>query len=381
MTGREEIQLPQPGSLRGRLPQLNPSEMALRNRAYAAPAARLDAGQVLVWQGQGLGVSAGRLSCNLAGERFFLAADNLSVLEPRLKGFESFVPSEAYSALVEHALAPVLELIERWSGAPVECGDYQRSAELHAAPPSTGSVCVGFSLLAQDGQVVAQGWVQGPEAFWGRLDFTRTPAASSARHRAVPIHLAVELGRCRLPLQALRDLSIGDALRISPRLGPATNPLPVQLVARGGQHRCKARLMGDHLVLETVMNKTIDNTTHSLPSHGLRAPTMGANGAMPGMPPMPTLAGATASAAPSGASDELLKDIECELTFQLGSLRMTVAEIAQLRVGQSLMPGVRLQDQPIRLLVNGRQIGRGELAAVGDELVVVVTETGGLPAV
>ena len=139
--------------------------------------------------------------------------------------------------------------------------------------------------------------------------------------------------------------------------------------------------MGDHLVLETVMNKTIDHTSHSLPSHGLQAPAMSANGAMPGMPAMPMLAGAAASAAPSGTSDELLNDIECELTFQLGALRMTVAEIAQLRVGQSLMPGVRLQDQPIRLLVNGRQIGRGELAAVGDELVVVVTETGGLPAV
>jgi flagellar motor switch/type III secretory pathway protein FliN len=43
--------------------------------------------------------------------------------------------------------------------------------------------------------------------------------------------------------------------------------------------------------------------------------------------------------------------------------------------------GVRLQEQPIRILVNGRLMARGELAVVGDELVVVVTDTSRLPQV
>jgi tRNA U34 5-carboxymethylaminomethyl modifying enzyme MnmG/GidA len=41
----------------------------------------------------------------------------------------------------------------------------------------------------------------------------------------------------------------------------------------------------------------------------------------------------------------------------------------------------RLQEQPVRILVNGRMLARGELAAVGDELVVVVTDTSRLPVV
>jgi flagellar motor switch/type III secretory pathway protein FliN len=43
--------------------------------------------------------------------------------------------------------------------------------------------------------------------------------------------------------------------------------------------------------------------------------------------------------------------------------------------------GTRLQEQPVRILVNGRMLARGELAAVGDELVVVVTDTSRLPVV
>jgi flagellar motor switch/type III secretory pathway protein FliN len=60
---------------------------------------------------------------------------------------------------------------------------------------------------------------------------------------------------------------------------------------------------------------------------------------------------------------------------------MSVAEVARLRAGQALRMGVRLQEQPIRILVNGRLMARGELAVVGDELVVVVTDTSRLPQV
>lgn len=363
-------------SLRECLPQLDTAAIALRNRAYASPIGRLSDGKTLVWQGSDAVPVSGELGCRLAGQPFALAADNLSLLEPRLKGFESFVPSEACAALVEHALAPVLEFIEQLAGMPVECGEYHRRVEDSSPGRRAGideaseALCIGFLLLSANGQPMARGWMRAPLKVWSCLDFTRTPAAPFTRHRAVPVELRVQLGRCRLSLAELRDLATGDALRITPRRAGPPAPLTVQLVAPGGQHRCTARLMGEHLVLETAMNRTMDNTRHSTPP-----------GPMPAMPTMPTLPGAGISGAPAGASEERLKDIECELSFELGSLRMTVAEIAQLRVGQSLMPGVRLQDQPVRILANGHAIGRGELAAVGDELVVVVTETGGLPPV
>jgi flagellar motor switch/type III secretory pathway protein FliN len=58
-----------------------------------------------------------------------------------------------------------------------------------------------------------------------------------------------------------------------------------------------------------------------------------------------------------------------------------VSDIGRLRSGQTLRLGVRLQEQPVRVMVNGRWIARGELAAVGDELVVVVTDTSRLPQI
>jgi flagellar motor switch/type III secretory pathway protein FliN len=73
--------------------------------------------------------------------------------------------------------------------------------------------------------------------------------------------------------------------------------------------------------------------------------------------------------------------VEAELSFELGTLQMTLAEMSRLRPGQALRLGVRLRDQPVRIMTSGRQIARGELATLGDEMVVVVTETGSLPLV
>lgn len=92
----------------------------------------------------------------------------------------------------------------------------------------------------------------------------------------------------------------------------------------------------------------------------------------------PTLSAAASAIRPD---EPLLSSIECELTFELGSLRMSLTEISRLRPGQAMHLGVRLPEQPVRILAGGRQIARGELAAVGDEIVVVVTETAGLPNV
>lgn len=382
--------LPQFTPLRQLLPQLSDAAIVLRNRAYAAAASSLGAGRVLIWQDSGQFATVGELHCRLGGLPFVLAADNLSALEPRLKGFESFVPAEACTALVEHALAPVLQLIEQLAGCPVECEEYRRAGvtgPVHARTRDPegddAALRIGFALLLPkeggDGPTSVRGWIRATPAMWRSFDFSRSPAAPTKRHHTVPIGLSVQLGQCRLPLFELRDLLVGDALRITPRLARQSQGLAVRLVDASGRHSFRARFAGDQLVLETPMSTTLDTSTASL-SHAMSAHTpsgLPRGGFSPTMPP-PTVAATPGNGA--GAED-VLTQVECDLTFELGSMRLTVAEIARLRVGQSLRLGVRLQEQPVRILVSGRQIARGELAAVGDELVVVVTETQGLPAV
>ncbi len=345
---------PTPQRLRAVLRQLNPTTLALRNRAFAAPPCVLSDERILVWQDSPHLNPVGELHCQSGENALFIAADNLSAIEPRLVGLESLVASQACTALVEHALSPVLDLIERLSARPLSCETFQRLAP---GPDDEALVRVGFCLLSPKHPEV-RGWLRARPALWRTLDFARATAAPTQRHQDLPLSLSAQLGQCRMPFSELRQLQAGDALRITPLIPRRHQGLPVRLVHVGGSFSCRARLSGEQLTLETLMS------THSaLP---------------PKQPPAP----AAANGAKTATSEtDFAHSVECELSFELGTLRLSLAEIAKLRVGQGLRLGVNLQDQPVRILTSGREIARGELAAVGDEIVVVVTQTHGLPSV
>jgi type III secretion system YscQ/HrcQ family protein len=344
------------------LPRLSGTALALRNRAYRAPPTLLKDERVLIWQASGPVDTIGELACRVGSWQLALAADNLARVEPRLEGFESFVPTETCAALVEHALTPVLALIERLLGVPVECGEFHRGAP-QSVPPD--EVTIGFVIYESNLQAVMRGWIRTTPDAWHQMDFCRAQALPSRRIKAVPVRLSVSVGHCQMSLRELRELAVGDALRSTPRIALSPNSLQVRLTDGVlGNHRADAhsfsifaRVSGDTMILEHQMTTHADSQSTQLPVE----------------PRMDT---------PDGhASNDLIDDIQCEVTFELGSLRMTVAEISQLRMGQSMRMGVRLQEQPVRVLVNGRMLARGELAAVGDELVVVITDTSRMPHV
>jgi type III secretion system YscQ/HrcQ family protein len=353
--------------LRSLLPQLSGRTIALRNRVLAANAHRLGRDQVLVWQDHAAVNPVGELHCKMGHHAFDLAADNLSALEPRLLGFESFVASEACTSLVEHALAPVLDLIETLSGHPVACEAFRRIVPAPTHVTDDSPVRIGFTLLAQGSRPEVRGWVRAAPGFWRALDFSKGTTLPFTRGHHVPMDMAVRLGQCRLPFSELQLLELGDALRITPSIPRQSQELPVQLVHASGRFGCRAHLAGDQLILDTLMSTLMD-TTPKTPSPAL--PQAQAQNPVPVQP----------KAQSTPPSDEsFMTSVECELSFELGSLRMTLAEIGKLRVGQAMRLGVHMQEQPVHILSGGREIARGELAAVGDELVVVVTELRGLP--
>ena len=363
--------------LRELLPQLDLQTVLLRNRAYSTPACALGDGHVLVWQRSSHVLPAGALYCSVGEEPLVIAADGLSALEPSLQGFEAFVPSDACTALVEHALAPVLELIERLLGRALKCEAFKRH-ESAGAPfaASHGKASIRLGFVIDEGSGMGQnrpqspclnrphvrGWVQASPALWSSVDFGRVPAVlppamQSRRLQAVPLTLSVQLGQCRLPGAELAQLQVGDALRISPREPRQASTgfiraVQVRLVTCAGKLICTAQLNDDQLTLGVPMASNSAPMTGPIHASSINgSPTNG---------------------------EAWLSGLECDLTFEVGSLRMTVAEVSQLKAGHSLRLGVRLQEQPVRILASGRQIARGELAAVGDELVVVLTDTHGL---
>jgi type III secretion system YscQ/HrcQ family protein len=339
----------------GALPRWSATALALRNTAYASPAVLLSDERILIWQDPGRLSVTGELNCRVAGWPLALAADNLSRIEPRLAGLENHLPAEMLAALVEHALHPVLSLLERLAGVPVEGGSFVRGSTPGAA---VGEVTVGFVVLERSLQPLLRGWVRTSPEAWQAMDFTRPLGLPSSRINAVPVRLSLRLGGCSLPWQDVAALQAGDALRLALPASCLAGGIPVHLTDAGGRigggFRIHARATGDELTLEHTVSATADPQG-------------------PGAQP--------AALGPLADDVDRLVDIECDVAFEVATLRMSVAEVARLRAGQALRMGVRLQEQPIRILVNGRLMARGELAVVGDELVVVVTDTSRLPQV
>jgi flagellar motor switch protein FliN/FliY len=89
---------------------------------------------------------------------------------------------------------------------------------------------------------------------------------------------------------------------------------------------------------------------------------------------------AAAAAAPTPAITkarrnglELLRDVEMELTVELGRTRMTVRELLSLAPG-AVVELDRAAGSPADLLVNGRLIARGEVVVVDEDFAVRITE-------
>jgi len=334
------------------LPRWSSTAISLRNRAFAADPVLLADDRILVWQESGLATSSGELVCAVGQWKLSVAADNLWRLEPRLEALKTFVPADTCSALVENALNPVLTALEQFVGMPLEPGDFVRGRQLDADP---SEVSVGFVILERTLRPLLRGWVRTSPDIWQAMDFSRGQSLPLRRIGHVPVALSLRIGGCRLLLDDVRVLQVGDALRLAVPAFSPDHSVPVHLTDAGGRVgaglRINARAVGDELVLES----NVDISPNQSPP-----------AAEPG---------------PAVDSLERLADIECDVAFEIATLRMTVAEVARLRNGQALRMGTRLQEQPVRILVNGRMLARGELAAVGDELVVVVTDTSRLPVV
>ena len=70
---------------------------------------------------------------------------------------------------------------------------------------------------------------------------------------------------------------------------------------------------------------------------------------------------------------DLLMHVPLHLTVELGSCKMSVAEILELGAG-SVVELDRSANHPVDLLVNSRPIARGEIVAVEDKFGVRITE-------
>jgi flagellar motor switch protein FliN/FliY len=73
------------------------------------------------------------------------------------------------------------------------------------------------------------------------------------------------------------------------------------------------------------------------------------------------------------ASLDLLKDVEVEITLEIGRRRVRIADVLKLTSGQTLELA-KAAGEPLDIFVNGRLLGRGEAIVMGDRYGVRITE-------
>jgi flagellar motor switch protein FliN/FliY len=80
-----------------------------------------------------------------------------------------------------------------------------------------------------------------------------------------------------------------------------------------------------------------------------------------------------AIAASGNGALHLLRDVEVELTLEIGRRRMRIADVLKLASGQTLEL-TKAAGEPLDIFINGRLLGRGEAIVMGDKYGVRITE-------
>ncbi|MBX3206253.1 MAG: flagellar motor switch protein FliN [Labilithrix sp.] len=75
----------------------------------------------------------------------------------------------------------------------------------------------------------------------------------------------------------------------------------------------------------------------------------------------------------------LLRDVEVEVTLEIGRKRMKIGDLLRLGTGQTLELD-KAAGEPLEIVVNGRLIGRGEAVVLGDRYGLRITEIVTSPA-
>ena len=69
----------------------------------------------------------------------------------------------------------------------------------------------------------------------------------------------------------------------------------------------------------------------------------------------------------------LLRDVEVEITLEIGRRKMRIADVLSLSQGQ-VLELTKAVGEPLDIYVNGQLLGRGEAVVVGERYGVRITE-------
>ena len=362
---RQRLELDERNGLgwRSLLSSVDPALHRARQRLLCAPALSLgpdpaaESGRDrrLLWRNHGIPnpVSQG-LRCQTAIGTVWLGGGDWTALDAVWAAPACDLPSSELALLVESVLEPVTAALARlWQG-PARAIAVETLAQHLGENPS--HQLVGFSVLVDDNTSIAM-WsattLDGLQQMAQRQQVERS--WSLAAVASLPVWLPVQRGYVKLQWADLAAMAPGDLLR----------PDEIGFVGDGGGAGCAVRLPmtgADGQWLGAWMGRWQD---HRIELESYVMTEMHA----PESSPLPQSREVEGDAPPL----ETLGQLPCTVVIELARLSLTMAEVARMRVGQSLeLPSVGSVGT-VRLVVQGRTVGAGELINVGQDLAVMVT--------
>lgn len=248
------------------------------------------------------------------------------------------VPDALVGAALEASAGPWIERLEKASGIELEVrrlewtgGSFDSPALSFRVPSLPESGCV--TVVASAGMSPPS----LPSVAWTKADW-------------LPICLVLAFADVDVTIAELETLAIGDVVILP---GMALQDVTAVRLDISPGTTIMARVDGHRLTVESL-GKSMSTTSGAV---GATASNMGEDD------------GPSGALVPRAA----IEDIPVKLVFDFGDLELTLAELRRLVPGQ-VIDLARPVGNAVRLSVNGRRIGAGEIVEIEGRLGVRVTE-------
>ncbi|EXJ15641.1 type III secretion system cytoplasmic ring protein SctQ [Imhoffiella purpurea] len=245
------------------------------------------------------------------------------------------LPAALAQAARQAALSPLLDALESLLATRL-------TPSAPGSMPSPAPTELGlWRLDATDAPPLARLWLDRAASvrLAPLLERIEAPGSDPERWPTLSVELTPWLGRCRLTATEWRTLEVGDVLLIAAEVDPEAIPLHLRQQRRT---LAAARLSGQRLIVDSAVSPPMSDSTS----------------------PNPEAIPVPATLDPD--------DLEVEVEFELGALRLPLSELHAIRPGYCFeLPEL---DRPrVRLVVSDRLIGYGELVMVEEHLGVLVS--------
>lgn len=344
------------------MPRISPRDLRLAQQLVHAPAQSMHIyGQAwrLRWRPDPLCAPVAWLHLRIGGARMAVGFESLTGLRNWSSLVDAKAPDSLVAACVEMMGKPVWQAIAEHTGSAVDVLGFEGAA--HEAPAAVSRV--GLQLEQADGplRIRAVACLQDKAALALAVSMaptlTRTMSPVAASHDAdltldaLPIQLAAELGRTRLPIGELTDLAPGDAVLVERLKRRGTTALRL---CGGASAATLGECMFNELGLEIV---AIDEPRGEKPmtDESLMQPE-------------------------AAHVSQAIEQMQVELRFELARWRTTIGELRRMQPGSVVELSRPVDGENVTLWVEHRCVGRGRVVMVGDELAVQVLERPAAPA-